>query len=263
MRFFLWLPLSVLLVLSSAAASDLSWLGEGEKLTYTLSYLHVVAGTLELSAQPEGDNLRLTMSATSTPGFSRIFPVNNRMETLLSRNPLSLLRQEASIAEGKRRFSEVLVVDPATGVATRTRDGHDKGQVRVRVPVLDTLGAIFALRSLDLAPSRAFSLDVISGKEVLPLAVVVTGRQTVKTGPARAETFVVEPRFRSGGLYKNESQLVLYVTQDPRHIPLKIVSRLPFGSLTATLVEVSPPWQGVVEWQKRETGVKDYGTETR
>uniref|UniRef100_A0A7C2SB34 DUF3108 domain-containing protein n=1 Tax=Thermoanaerobaculum aquaticum TaxID=1312852 RepID=A0A7C2SB34_9BACT len=76
--------------------------------------------------------------------------------------------------------------------------------------------------------------------------VVVTGRQTLKVGSAKVETFVVEPRFRSGGLYKNESQLVLYVSQDPRHIPLKIVSRLPFGSLTATLVEATPSWQEVV-----------------
>lgn len=246
MRLFSALSLGILLAFPPASAADMPWLGEGEKLTYALSYLHVVAGTLELAAVPEGENLRLAMTATSTPSFSRIFSVNNRMETLLSRNPLSLLRQEASIAEGKRRYSEVLVVDSAAGVASRTRDGREKGQVRVRIPVLDTLGAIFALRTLDLAPSRAFSLDVISGKEVYPLVVVVTGRQTVKTGPAKAETFVVEPRFRSGGLYKNESKLVLYVTQDRRHIPLKIVSRLPFGSLTATLIEASPPWQEVV-----------------
>lgn len=249
MRPLLLLPPALLLALAPALASDLPWLEEGEKLTYALSYLHVVAGTLELSAQPEGERLRLTMTATSTPSFSRIFSVNNRIETLLSRNPLSLLRQEASIAEGKRRYSEVLVVDSAAGVASRTRDGRDKGQVRVQLPVLDTLGAIFALRSLDLAPSRAFSLDVISGKEVYPLMVVVTGRQVVKAGTAKAETFVVEPRFRSGGLYKNESKLLLYVTQDPRHVPLKIVSRLPFGSLTATLVDASPPWQGVVHFK--------------
>lgn len=245
MRPTLALASGILLALSSYA-QDPPWLAEGEKLTYALSYFHVVAGTLELSAKPEGENLRLTMTATSTPSFSRIFSVNNRIETLLSRNPLSLLRQEATIAEGKRHYSEVLVVDRATGVATRTRDGREKGKVTVHLPVLDTLGSIFALRSLDLAPSRAFSLDVISGKEVYPLMVVVTGRQTLKVGSAKVETFVVEPRFRSGGLYKNESKLVLYVSQDPRHIPLKIVSRLPFGSLTATLVEATPSWQEVV-----------------
>lgn len=246
MRLPLRVALALLLALSPALASELTWLGEGEKLTYALSYLHVVAGTMELLAQPEGENLRLTMVATSTPSFSRIFSVNNRIETVLSRSPLSLLRQEASIAEGKRRYSEVLEVNSGSGVASRTRDGRDKGQVRVQLPVLDTLGAIFALRGFDLAPSRAFSLDVISGKEVYPLTVVVTGRQVVKLGSAKVETFVVEPRFRSGGLYKNESQLVLYVSQDPRHIPLKIMSRLPFGSLNATLIEASPPWQEVV-----------------
>lgn len=237
------------LSLALSHAGEPPWLATGEKLSYALSYFHVVAGSLELAAQPEGERLRLTMTATSTPSFSRIFSVNDRIETLLSRNPLSLLRQEATIAEGKRRYSEVLVVDPERGVAERTRDGRARGQIQARPPVLDTLGAIFALRGFDLAPGRAFTLDVISGKEVYPLLVVVTGRETLKMGPARVETFVVEPRFRSGGLYKNESKLVLFVTQDPRHTPVRIVSRLPFGSLTATLLEASPDWHEVVHWK--------------
>lgn len=237
-----------------AYASDPQWLGAGERLTYTLSYLHVVAGALKLEARPENDTLRLAMTATSTPGFSRIFSVNDRIETLLARHPLSLLRQESTIAEGKRSYTEVWVVDAARGVAVRTRDGRPKGQVAVHAPVLDTLGAIFALRAFDLAPGRAFTLDVLSGKGVYPLVVVVTGRQVVKLGSSKVQTFVVEPRFRSGGLYKNESKLLLFVTQDPRHTPVRIVSHLPFGSLTATLQEASPNWQEVVhsESEKQE-----------
>ncbi|MGC8916422.1 MAG: DUF3108 domain-containing protein [Thermoanaerobaculum sp.] len=228
------------------ASSQPSWLKDSEQLTYALSYFHVVAGNLVLAAEAKGDTVRLSMTATSTPGFAKIFTVEDRIESVLSRDPLSLLRQEASIAEGKRRYREELVVDPVHRIATRTRDGQERSRIAVPLPVLDTLGAIFALRALDLAPGRAFLMDVVSGKEVYPLTVVVTGRQTLKIGGAKVETFVVEPRFRGGGLYKNESRLLLYVTQDPRHTPLRIVSRLPFGSLTATLLQATPDWQEVV-----------------
>lgn len=240
-----WL-LALPLVATLAEGSDPPWLGAGEKLTYTLSYLHVVAGTLELEAKADTETVRLSMTATSTPGFSRIFAVNDRIETLLSRNPLSLIRQHASIAEGKRSYTEEILVDTVRGVAVRIRDSRPRGEVKVTPPVLDTLGSIYALRTFDLAPGRGFTLDVLSGKEVYPLVVIVTGRQTVKLATGKVETFVVEPRFRNGGLYKNESKLVLFVTQDRRHTPVRIVSRLPFGSLTATLQEASPNWQEVL-----------------
>ncbi|MCS7181947.1 MAG: DUF3108 domain-containing protein [Thermoanaerobaculum sp.] len=246
MRQKIWMLGIWLVGTTLSAASDPLWLTRGEKLTYALSYLHVVAGTLELVAEPEGENLRLTMTATSTPAFSRIFPVNNRVVSVLARQPLTLIQQEAFIAEGKRRYVEVVTVHTERGMATRLRDGKERGQIKVQPPVLDTLGALFALRGLDLAPGRAFALDVLSGKEVYPLAVVVTGRQSLKVGGEKVPTFVVEPRFRQGGLYKGESKLLLYVTQDGRHTPVRIVSQLPFGALTATLVGADPPWQEVV-----------------
>jgi len=242
-----------------------AWLPpEGEKLTYALSYLHVVAGTMELAAQATGEGVRLSMVATSTPAFSRIFTVNNRIETLLRPNPLSLLSQHASIAEGKRRFEETVVVEPERQLARRFRDGQEKNSVAVPDPVLDTLGAIFALRTLDLAPSRAFALNVLSGKGVYPLLVVVTGRATVKLAPGKTESYVVEPRFRQGGLLKSESKLTLYVSTDGRHVPLRIVSQLPFGSISATLQAASPPHPpaGAI-MNERDTEVNEHGTETR
>lgn len=237
------LPL-LALVLGAASPSPQqpSLLGQAETLRYALSYFHVVAGSLELSVQPTDEGLKLSMVATSTPSFSRIFTVNNYLETVLRRDPLSLLRAHARIHEGKRRYQEEVVVDLASGKARRSRDGQVREPVPVPFPVLDTLGAIFALRTFPLAPSRAFSLDVLSGKGVYPLLVVVTGRQTLKLSEGKVESFVVEPRFRQGGLYKGESKLTLQVSTDPRHVPLRIVSLLPFGSLTATLVEAAPPW---------------------
>lgn len=241
------------------------WLApEGEKLTYALSYLHVVAGTMELSAQPTPEGVRLVMEARSTPSFSRFFSVNNRIETLLQKNPLSLVRQHAKIAEGKRQFEEVVVVDPEGTMARRFRDGQEKSAVTISEPVLDTLGAIFALRTLELAPSRAFALNVLSGKEVYPLLVVVTGRQTVKLASGKTESFVVEPRFRQGGLLKSESKLTLYVSTDGRHVPLRIVSQLPFGSITATLVAVTPPLATAgAKMMAVDPEVNDYGAENR
>jgi hypothetical protein len=241
-------------------AQQLPWLGEGEKLTYALSVFNVVAATMELSAQNHPQGVELVLVATSTPSFSRIYSVNNRIETLLRRDPLSLLQQKASIQEGKRHYQERIVVDLEKGQALRTRDDQPREPVPVPFPVLDTLGAIFALRGFDLAPGRAFKLDVLSGKGVYPLLIVVTGRQTLKLPSGKVETLVVELRFRNEGSAKGGGTLTLFVSPDARHTPLRILSQLPFGSLSATLVDASPPGplsgatmdtrkkQGVARW---------------
>ncbi len=234
--------LALMLGAASHSPQEPCLLGQPETLRYALSYFHVVAGSLELSVQPMAEGLKLSMVATSTPAFSRIFTVDNHLETVLQRNPLSLLRAQARIHEGKRRYQEEVVVDLASGKAQRGRNGQAREPVDVPFPVLDTLGAIFALRTFPLAPSRAFSLDVLSGKGVYPLLVVVTGRQSLKLPSGKVEALVVEPRFRQGGLYKAESKLTLLVSTDWRRVPLRIVSQLPFGSITATLVEAAPPW---------------------
>ncbi|MGQ9496280.1 MAG: DUF3108 domain-containing protein [Thermoanaerobaculaceae bacterium] len=255
--------LTVLFAFSWTKAAESQWLQEGEKLAYALSYFHIVAGTMALTAEPEKEVLRLTMTASSTPSFSRIFRVNNRIESLLTREPLSLLRQEASIEEGKRSYHEVLIVDQNQGVAQRRRNNEEKGKVQVPHPVLDTLGAIFAMRTFDLAPGKAFSMDVISGRAVYPLKIVVTGRQVLKLGNVKVKTLVVDPRFQDGGLYTREKKLTIFVTTDSRHLPVKIVSQLPFGSLVATLTEAVPPLQEGGKIFSSDTEVRKYGSQAR
>lgn len=258
-----WWAFALLFSFSWAKAAESQWLQEGEKLTYALSYFHIVAGTMALTAEPEEEVLRLTMTASSTPSFSRVFRVDNRIESLLSRKPLSLLRQEASIKEGKRSYHEVLIIDRNQGIAHRRRNNEEKGTVQVPHPILDTLGAIFAMRTLDLAPGKAFSMDVISGRTVYPLKIVVTGRQVLKLGNAKVKTLVVDPRFQDGGLYKRESKLTIFVTTDSRHLPVKIVSQLPFGSLVATLTEAVPPLGEGGTIFPSDTEVKKYGSQAR
>jgi len=104
------------------------------------------------------------------------------------------------------------------------------------------------LRTLPLAPGRAFQLTVLSGRTAYPLVVTVKDRARIKDPAGVAvETFEVEPRFREGFLAKKEGKLTLWVTTDETHAPVRISSTLPFGTLNASLTKVERPWTSVVE----------------
>lgn len=232
-----------------ATAAVPEWVRAGERLTYTLTYLRLVGGTMVLENGParEGAPFLIVMRAKSSPFVTRFTMIDDRFESLLDPERMTTLASRKWTREGKRSGEESIEFDPEAGTARRWKNGTDRGAVAAPVPVYDTLGAVFHLRTLDLAPGKAFQYRVHSGGVTYPLVVVVTGRDRVKTATGPVDCLVVEPRFRDGFLAKKEGKLTMWVTTDVTHTPLRIVSELPFGKLTATLTRADRPWAGMVE----------------
>lgn len=238
-----------------AAAAVPEWARAGERLTYTLTYLRLVGGTLVLESGPAraGEPFPIAMRANSSPFVARFTVIDDRFESLLDPERMTALAARKWTREGKRSGEESIEFNPEAGTAHRWKNGKDRGAVAAPVPVFDTLGAVFHLRTLDLAPGKAFQYRVHSGGVTYPLVVVVSGRDRVKTTAGSVDCLVVEPRFREGFLAKKEGKLTLWVTPDPTHTPLRIVSDLPFGKLTATLTRAERPPAEMVE---SESGVQ-------
>jgi hypothetical protein len=246
------LILAVTLAASTAAAERAlpPWLLAGEQLTYQMSYLRLVSGTMVMEAERQEGNqpLRLRMRATSSRVVSRFAEIDESQESIVDPQRRTVLRSHKE-SRGRRRSTEIVTFDPDAGTAHRVKNGVDRGTFATPVPILDSLAAIFVLRTLPLAPGRAFSLDVEANGKVYPLVVIVSGPETIRTQDGPVETFVVEPRFREGGLFRQRGTMVLWVTTDPTHTPLRIRSELPFGLLTATLMDArrEPAEVGVLE----------------
>jgi len=66
-------------------------------------------------------------------------------------------------------------------------------------------------------------------------------RETLNTPFGTFKAVSVEPRMKGrGGLFRDDnSRLLIWYTDDARHLPLRIRSELKFGSITATLRVVS------------------------
>ncbi len=254
--------LSALLVLALPAAAELPpWLARGERLTYDLTYLRLVGGTVVLQAHQEAADkpFAIDMCAASSAFVSRFAPVDDRMETLLDPSRFTTLLSRKDIVEGSYRSRELVRFDPATGTARRWKNGEEKAPLRTPVPVLDTLGAIYYLRTLDLAVGGAYRLAVQSGQQIYPLTVTVSRVDTLRTILGRTEVLVIEPRFRGGGLLHAKGRLTLFLTTDSTHTPVRITSNLPFGSLTADLTRVERPLGSVL---KSPCGPQAGGKET-
>lgn len=241
----------------SARAELPAWLLEGERLTYTLTWLGFTGGTLVLEAnQPAGEpTFRLTMRARSSSFVSKIIEVDDSFETRLDPARVTTTLSTKSTREGKHRLQERVEFDPVAGTARRWKNGTEREPLRTPAPVLDTLAAIYFIRTLPLAAGKKFQLTVQSGSKVYLMEVAVLEQIRASTALGRIDVLVVEPRFaEGGGLLGGKGKSTLWVTAESPHTLVRISSELPFGSLTARLDKVERPWQAVLESSRGQGG---------
>jgi hypothetical protein len=243
-----------------------AWMMQGERLTMEMSWLGITGGTVVLEAHPlvGSGGYRLAMHATSSSFVSHIIKVDDRFETRIDPLKMTAILSTRQAREGKHSVDERVEFDPAAGTARRWKNGIERERLRTPTPTMDTLGAIFLLRTLPLEAGKSFSFSVQSGNKVYPMQARVVERKRVDTAIGEVDVFVVEPSFAEGGLFGGKGKSVIWLTADAPRTVVRISSELPFGSLTASLVRVERPWSGVLESASGPGGgAKQDGSQTR
>jgi len=255
-----------MLAAASARAELPAWMLQGERLTMEMSWLGITGGTMVLEAHQPADQptIRLAMRATSSSFVSRIIAVDDLFETYLDPKKVTTVLSTKKTREGDHTLDERVEFDTLAGTARRWKNGREREPLQTPAPTLDTLGAIYFIRTLPLAVGKTFSFSVQSGSKVYPMQVKVLERKNVKTAIGRVDVFVVEPTFADGGLFGGKGKSVIWVAADAPNIVVRISSELPFGSLTASLTKVERPWQAVLESRSGSGGgAKQDGSQTR
>jgi hypothetical protein len=225
-------------LLAAAIAASLALTGsvgkaftKGETLDYNLTWLKVTGGTARMTIGPGADDrYRITSVARSSPRFSRFFRVHDELESHVSQDDFSMLRYVKRLDEDGDTIEEVTTV--ADGVATRTRKKVKR--VPVPRPVFDPISVIYYLRTVDLAPGKAYELTLIADGKVYTVHARVVRREILQTPAGKFSTVMVEPEMTSGGVPRAE-RLFIWYSDDDRRLPVRIRTEVKVGAITATL----------------------------
>jgi hypothetical protein len=244
---------------AAGAAESGRLIAEGERLRYDVTWMGIRAGqaTLEtwgivrLNGQPA---YRLVTTAESAPALSKIYRVEDRSESYLGVNPTRSLRFEKHLREGRYRHSSQTEFDHQAGVATfryldfsqvprgisrldeAERYGRYVQQEFALVPgSLDELSVLYYVRTLPLPVGTTTVAKVFASKKNWELEVRVLGRETLETALGRRETVVVEPLLKFEGIFQRKGRVVVWLTDDPEKIPVRMKSEVIIGSFVATL----------------------------
>ena len=205
----------------------------GETLRFAISVLGASGGELTLSAketQLDGrPAYKFELSAISGEFLSKIFLVRDYLASWVDPKTFRSLRFEKHTVEGKRVRDDLIEFDYARKIATR-----DGKPIAIEENTLDSLSSVYYIRLLDLDHPEPIPLTVVS-KKLFPLSVIVQGRETLKTPAGTFKTIRVEPRSEDGGLIGKGRNLVLWLTDDERKMPVQIKSKLKVGTLLGKL----------------------------
>ncbi len=228
------IPIVILMFANAASAQSLRAIySAGETLDYDLSWSSVSGGAARMTIAPIDQNrLRITSIAKSGTFFSRFFKVRDEIESIVGTDDFSTLQYHKMLQEGSKRKDELTVVDERHHVAIR------KGKaVAVPQPVFDPISLMYYVRGLDLTPGRMHEFTVVADGKVYRVSAVVVNRETISTPAGTFDTVVVEPKMESqSGVFKDEQKrLLIWYSDDARHIPVRIRSDVKIGSITVTL----------------------------
>ncbi|HVS02257.1 MAG TPA: DUF3108 domain-containing protein [Thermoanaerobaculia bacterium] len=209
----------------------------GEELRFELSWLGIVAGTATMRVEPPTSfagtpAYRLSTRAVSTPFFSRIFPVDDRLVSWIDARRFRSLRFEKHLREGRKRSHELVDFDPAQELAR-----FEGRAVPTPPDVLDTLSAFYFVRTLRLEPGTSERLDVHAGGKNYGLRVDVLSRERIATPFGDRAALKIEPHQEYEGVFAQRGRVWIWLSDDANRLPLLLRSSLPIGAITARLVD--------------------------
>ncbi len=235
----LFSPLLLLAILPGPAFSSIQERPDppaflGETLRYAMTILGIAGGELTLSAVPAELNGRRTykfeMSAVSNDFLSKFFLVRDTIVSWIDPKSFRSLRFEKHSIEGKRARDELTEFDYEKGVAR-----YEEKSVPLEDATLDSLSSVYYLRTLRFDAEKPIELQVFSAQPRL-LQIEIQGRETITVPAGKFQTVRVEPKSTAGGLMGKN--LVLWLTDDARKIPVQLRSRLKVGTLVGKLKSI-------------------------
>ncbi len=254
-RLWCWYALICLLLggtsgsLAGAADASVQAVQTGERLTYDISWLNILAGTAVMEVRSDGtagDRSRamLVTTAQSRPAISKFFPVDNRVESefdLRTQLPQHMVFHRR---EGKNKEDIEYTFHHAEGTVTAVRQGTTE-TVPIPAGTQDLISCLYYVRNqLPMTPGASLMLNVYHDKKNRQVEVRVENIETLEGAWGRVETAQVVVIMPFKGLFINKGNIRVWFTTDERRIPVRMKAKVIIGAIVADLVDGFPPAKG-------------------
>ncbi|MCG2721941.1 MAG: DUF3108 domain-containing protein [Thermodesulfovibrionales bacterium] len=214
-----------------------------EKFVYDLTWTGIKAGTASLESVNDGDKVRIISTARSADWISVFYTVEDRIESTLFREPEQTgighpHSYRIKIREGRHRRDKEVVFDRTANRATYIDHlKKERKEYTLPDPVFDPISSFFHVRLLRLVVGEPVYVTIFDSKKVWNVEVQVLRKEKVSLPVGTFDTIVIKPVLQSEGIFFRKGEIFIWLTDDAKHIPVKLQTKVAVGSITATLVQ--------------------------
>jgi hypothetical protein len=216
----------------------------GEVLKYKLKYGFITAaeGTLQvLNTDLKFDGkptYRLSVDGVTSGTFDVFYKIRDHYDSYIDRGNLKPYFYQENIREGsyrrqdKARFSQ----DEKKVVATKGTYNTPTTQT------FDLVSSYYFARSLDISKMKNgdfVKLNYFLGDEVSQLQIQFVGREVIKTKLGKIRCLKFSPSLKPGRIFRKDSKLYLWVTDDGNRVPVKAQVEILVGSVVMEIASAT------------------------
>lgn len=208
----------------------------GEELNYKIKYSIFPAAEATLKVQ-ENDKkvngkqtMHLVAIGKTTSALKMLTKVNNRYDSYIDSATLLPQLFTENVREDNYRRDGYAIFDRTNGKVITNR----KGIFDAPDNVMDVISAFYYARCVDVSMMNSgdkFRIEYFLDDGVFPLEVEYQGKEIIKTGAGKFECLKFSPTLQPGRVFKKDSDMFLWITNDANRIPLKVEVEILVGSL--------------------------------
>jgi len=217
----------------------------GERLTYEIRWLNILAGTAVMEVGDGGivgdrPLAKLVTTAHSGPMVTKFYPVDNRVESLVDPTTLQSDHMTFRRREGKRKNDFDYTFHHREGTVTVIKDGVTE-TLAIPPETLDIISCLYHVRNtLPLNPGSSMTMNIHHDKKNYKLNVRVEEVESIEGSWGKSETARVLVIMPFQGIFLNQGNIKVWFTTDERKIPLRMKAKVIIGSVVADLVASIP-----------------------
>lgn len=216
----------------------------GEVLEYRLKYGFITAAEAVVKVLPSDlrfDNkpvFNLSVNVKTSGSFDVFYKIRDQYDSYIDQTTLLPYFYQENVREGsyrrqdKARFSQdqKKVVSNRGTFTTPTRQ------------TFDLFSSYYFARSLDLSNIKVgdkFKLNYFLGDEITNLEIEYMGKEVVKSKLGNIRCLKFSPSINPGRVFRKDSRLYLWITDDGNRVPVKAQVEIVVGSATLELKSAS------------------------
>ncbi|RZK23261.1 MAG: DUF3108 domain-containing protein [Flavobacterium sp.] len=210
---------------------------EGEELTYKLKYgfitaaeatIKVEASDMKFDGKP---TYKLVVDARTSGTFDVFYKIRDHYDSYIDKTELTPYFYQEDVREAKyRRQDKARFHQDAKKVVANTGTYNTP-----TTQTFDLVSAYYFARSLDISKIKindTFKLNYFLGDEISALEIQYVGKETIKTKLGNISCLKFSPSIKPGRIFKKDSKLYLWITDDGNRVPVKAQVEILVGSVT-------------------------------